>query len=256
MDNLVGLALGWFVLVSGACAVVWTLPARRWLARRRHPLLLAALLAVLAREVPMFIPLPVDALVRWDLESYGQVADAVAQRRDVYDLIGRYPYLPLHMYVFFAAEWLSAHLGVSFLTLVKVPAVLADAALAVLVGRAAAALGREREAPALAVVFALNPVSLLVTGYHGQFDAVPISLVFGAWYVLAFRRGWWAEPASALLFGLAVADKTWPLLLAPVLLWRVPGLGARAAYLYLAACRRCARCCSMSSGRRAGYSTP
>ena len=235
MDGADAISVAWFVLTTLACALCWTPPLRRRLARRRHPVLLAVAVAVLARAVPAILPLSTDAIVSYDLHSYRAVADAVARHTDVYDLTGRYPYLPLHMYAFAVAGWLAAHTPLPFALLVKLPAIAADATLTALVGRAAAGLGRRDDTAALAMVFALNPVSVLVTGYHGQFDAVPTALLFGAWTCVAFGSGRRWRVLSALLLGLAVADKTWPLLLTPVLLWRVRGLAARTMYLALAA---------------------
>jgi hypothetical protein len=235
MDGAARLAVAWFALACLAAALSWAPAVRRRLRRLPHPLLLAAVAAMIVRALPTAMALPLDALVQWDVDSYRAVAAAVRHGRDVYDLPGRYPYLPLHLYVLAATGWLAAQTPVPFLVLAKLPAVAADAALAVLVGRAAAALGREEDAPALAMVCALNPVSLLVTGYHGQFDAVPTALLFGAWYGITFRRGRGAMLLSALLLGFAVADKTWPLVPAPVLFWRVRGARARAAYAALAA---------------------
>jgi hypothetical protein len=221
MDFHAGLEFCWFALISLACVACWLPPVRARLARLRWPFLIAALVAVAVRLLPAWWALPSDALVRWDLDSYRAVADAIANRHDVYDITGRYPYLPLHMYVFAAADWLATHTGFSFLFWVKMPAVLADAALTLVVGYAACAMGRRKDAAALAMLFALNPVSVLVTGYHGQFDAVPTALSLGAWALLTFRRERWVMPLAALLLGLAIADKTWPVLLAPILLWRM-----------------------------------
>ena len=45
----------------------------------------------------------------------------------------------------------------------------------------------------------------------------------------------WSTPCAALLLGLAIADKTWPALFAPLLLWRVRGTYRRAVFVSLAA---------------------
>src|SRR5215212_4937938 len=224
MQLTAGFAIAWLALTTLGCALAWTQPARRTLARMRHPLLLAVAAAVIVRLVPALMRLPEDALVQFDVESFRQVAAAVAGRRDVYDLgaaVGepRYPYLPAQLYLFAAAGWIAAHTPLPYLLLVKLPSITADAGLTLLVAAGARACGRGRDAPALAMVFALNPVSVLVTGYHGQFDAIPAALVFGSWLAARgakrTRRG---GSLSALLLGLAVAFKTWPLVLAPVLL--------------------------------------
>ncbi len=246
MELTLAFAVGWLVLVAAGCLLTWNGPARRWLARRRHPLLLAALMAAVARLVPSLGALPPDALVRFDHESYRLVADAVMAHRDVYDLVApgqppRYPYLPLHLYLFAGAGWLAAHTGLPFVLLAKAPAIAADAALAAMVGTGARALGRHREAPALAMTYALNPLAVLVTGYHGQFDAVATAAVLAAWLLVHRGCSWRATALSALLLGLAVADKTWPAILLPLMALTVRGrdargtLARRAAYLALAA---------------------
>lgn len=235
MDHPAAFPLAWLALAALACVSCWAPPVRSWLARRRYPLVIAAAVALAVRLPPALVPMPADAIVQWDVQSYRVVAEAVAERRDVYDLAGRYPYLPLHLYVFAGADRLSARAGVPYLAVVKLPAIIADALLAALVGASAAALGRRRSAAALAMAFALNPVSLLVTAYHGQFDAIPLSLTLAAWYLVAFRRGRWTVLPAALLLGLAIADKTWPVLVVPVLLWRLRGAMARAVFCVAAA---------------------
>jgi hypothetical protein len=233
MELSLTFAVSWLALVAAGCLLTWSGPVRRWLARRRHPLLLAALVAVVARLVPSLGTLPPDALVRFDHESYRLVADAVMAHRNVYDLAApgqppRYPYLPFHLYLFAGAGWLAAHTGLPFVLVAKAPAIAADAALAVLVGSGARVLGRCREAPALAMAYALNPLAVLVTGYHGQFDAISTAAVLAAWLIV-YRGCFWRTAAlSALLLGLAVADKTWPVVLLPLLALTVRGRDARA----------------------------
>lgn len=263
MELSLPFAVGWLTLLTALCLLVWSGPVRRRLARCRHPLVLAVPAAVLARLVPALFTLPPDALVRFDHDSYRLVADAVIAHRDVYALAApgqppRYPYLPLHLYLFAGAGWVAAQTGLPFLLLAKAPAIAADAALAALVARGARVLGRPHEAPALALVCALNPLTVLVTAYHGQFDAVSTAAVLAAWLLVhpapvcgsgpaapgvpaprpsppAAGRGegpcrgsWRALALSAVLLGLAIADKTWPAILLPLLTLTVRGAAARA----------------------------
>lgn len=235
MDLPAGLAVAWCLLATIACLLCWLPPVRARLAQMRHPCLWAALVALAVRLLPAALPLPVTALVRWDIESYRLVAAAVARHQDVYDLPGRYPYLPLHLYLLAGAGWLAGHTGLPFAFVVKLPAIAADAVLAALVAWAAAAQGRRYSAPALGMVYALNPISLLVTAYHGQFDAIPAALLIGARTVLAVRPRRWTVPLAGLLLGLAVAEKTWPALLAPLVLVRVRGTRRRGLFVVCAA---------------------
>lgn len=230
MDLPAGLAVVWCLLATVACLLCWLPPVRARLACLRRPWLWAALVALAVRLLPAALPLPATALVRWDMESYRLVAAAVAEHRDVYALPGRYPYLPLHLYLLGGAGWLAGLTGLPFAFVVKLPAIAADAALAALVAWAAAAQGRRYSAPALAMVYALNPISLLVTAYHGQFDAIPAALLIGSRATLATRPRRWTVPLAGLLLGLAVAEKTWPALLAPLLLVRVRGVRRQALF--------------------------
>jgi hypothetical protein len=84
--------------------------------------------------------------------------------------------------------------------------VLADVAITLLLGRLA--LGPDsRRVPLL---YALCPVPILVTGLHGQVEPVSLALGLGALLLARQRRA----VGSGLLLGLAVATKTWPVLLA------------------------------------------
>jgi hypothetical protein len=217
------------------------------------PLIL--LLAALARSLPA-LWLPVGA--GYDIESYRMVTDALLDGREVYDAaLGRHPYLPFQMYIMGGMAWLSRATGLPYVAAIKLPAVLADVALTGLIyavvvkgssvngdespdyergrdyrdtaGRRASVEARAGAAY-LATLYALNPISLLVTSYHGQFEAVTLLLLTLAW--LFWERGHAGLSAGAL--GLAVLNKTWPVVFLPVVLIRLRGWGARARYVALA----------------------
>lgn len=221
--------ISWFALSLFAFCLCWTPPVRRRLSRTRRAFALAAGVAAAVRIVPALLPLPAEALVQWDLESYRLVSAAVLAGRDVYDVTGRYPYLPMHLYALGAAGWVAAHTPLPFELLVRLPGIAADAGLAAMVGVATARQSKDGAAPSYAMAYALNPITLLVTGYHGQFDAVPVALLFAGWLVLVSdaRR---APILAGLLVGLAVAEKSWPALVAPIFLLRIERMRDRIAY--------------------------
>lgn len=78
--------------------------------------------------------------------------------------------------------------------------------------------------------YALNPVSILISAYHGQFDAVPVCLLALSWYLWCFGREGDRVIWSALVLGLAVLDKTWPLIFLPILLLRLKSWNDRLNY--------------------------
>jgi len=109
--------------------------------------------------------------------------------------------------------------------------IAADTGIVALVGRAA---GWGLAAPLAAWLYALHPVSLLVSGAHGQFDAIPLGFLLLA--VLLAERG--RADASALALGAGIAAKSFPILALPFLaLAAAPGAwraAARYAVLALA----------------------
>ena len=88
---------------------------------------------------------------------------------------------------------------------VKIAPILADLVVVWLVAELAHDDGRLR-----ALQYAVNPLSLLVVSLHGQVEPVALALSLGG--LLAIKRNH-ACPAG-LLFGLAIAAKTWPIIIA------------------------------------------
>ena len=95
-------------------------------------------LALVVRVIPALI-LPNGA--PYDVESFGIVADLLRHGQDVYRAAaaaGRYPYLPLQMYVMAAARVAALRTGLPFPFVVKLPPMLADGASAALLYRVGA----------------------------------------------------------------------------------------------------------------------
>lgn len=145
-----------------------------------------------------------------------------------------YPYPPVWIGVEVAAEWLARHAGLPFTLTVKVPVILGDALLAGLISKCAdedgAIAGSARWSRWAGWVYALHPVALLVSGFHGQFDALPLLALLAGLRRLENGR----RDQSALLVALSIALKPFPVLALPFVLLFVPGLRARIRYTLLA----------------------
>ena len=130
----------------------------------------------------------------------------------------------------------SRALHVPWYGLVKLYPILADALIAALIYLT---LRRSTGVPQKALwgglFYALNPVSIAITSVHGNYIAVPTSLLFLSAYLLHYGRARWAPGVSALACGFAIMTKTWPLLFLPLLLARVRTWGQRGLYLALTA---------------------
>jgi hypothetical protein len=162
----------------------------------------------------------------YDIASYNTIGQLVLAGRDIYSApaaLGHYPYLPGQMWLSALALLLSRHLAVPFVVLAKIPAVLADTAIVPCI---TGGLLRRGVAPtralACGLVYAVNPVSIMISAYHGQFDALPLLGCMIAWGLLGTRHdAGVSRPAIAgagVTLGAAILTKTWPVLLVPVYL--------------------------------------
>jgi hypothetical protein len=149
----------------------------------------------------------------YDMTSYHLQAASVLEQRNVYLFTDRYPYPPVWVWLVALAQWLANLTALPFVFLVKVPALAGDCLLVML-------LQRFKGSPA-ARFYALNPVSILITAGHGQFDGLVLALVVLAWVCVQSERGGsfsWA----ALALGGAIALKGYPVLFLPALLVMLP----------------------------------
>jgi hypothetical protein len=163
--------------------------------RRWAPVLFAALAVRL-------IAVGLSARITVDVERYHRVATHVLDvSLNPYTAPRLYPYPPLWVWFEAGAGWLERH-GADFAVAIKLPVVLAD------VGIVALLLGWSRLA---AWTYALHPVSILVSGFHGQFDSIMLLFVLAALH--ANERG--RPDRSALALSGAIATKSLPVLLLP-----------------------------------------
>ena len=120
-----------------------------------------------------------------------------------------YPYPPLWIWIEAGSEWLARATGTSFAVVVKLPVLLADLGIVIVLARWA---GDVRVAQRASWLFALHPVSILVTSFHGQFDSLMLFFV-----LLSLRFQQSERPdASALSLSAAIATKSFPVLLLPL----------------------------------------
>lgn len=209
-----------------ACAVLFfalLISQRRVLLQR--PLAAVIVVAAVARLVPLFVFPEPTGLWGNDIENYRTVAELVLAHSDVYALAGRWifihPYLPFFMYILAASDWASGLPGLSFFTAVRLPLVAVDVGTAALVFLAAKELRKDVGiATNLGLAYALSPLPIITTVYHGQFDVLPVFFAFLAWYLVYFSKPGlrWVGAAGAAL-GLGILAKSWPVLLFPALLF-------------------------------------
>ena len=160
-----------------------------------------------------------------DIVRYHKIASYVLDVDwNPYTSHGLYPYPPVWIGFEVAAEWLARHTGLPFPVLVKLPVLAADLAI-VWVLQAWPGAGLRA-----AWLYALHPVSLLITGFHGQFD----SLMLLALLLTILWRDAGRLDASALALAAAIGLKTLPVLLLPLFLIGLAPARVRLRYALLA----------------------
>jgi len=137
-----------------------------------------------------------------------------------------YPYPPLWIWIEAGSEWLARATGLSFAVVVKLPVLLADLGIVTLL---ACWPLDSRVGQRASWLFALHPVSILVTSFHGQFDSI---MLFFVLLSLRFQQSGRFD-ASALSLSAAIATKSFPALLLPIFL-TAQGVSRAFRYLLLA----------------------
>ncbi|MCA9995265.1 MAG: DUF2029 domain-containing protein [Anaerolineales bacterium] len=222
-------AFGWFLLC--AAAFYWgQQPLRQFLAARQTNAIVWLLaIALFVRLLPIVL-LPVGA--GYDIESFLLVGRAILAGQEVYtsEAFGRHPYLPMQMYLIGAALWAARHTFVPFVVWIKLPGLLADVGITAVIFRTTRQHSPVETAQYYALLYAFNPISLLVTAYHGQFDAVAVLLLLLAWHFYQSEQ----QNRSALALGFAILNKTWPVVFLPITFIRLPNWRSRLTYALIA----------------------
>ena len=220
----------WILGISFAFLLMRERLISRYSAHIKHPLIFLLLAALLVRLVPLIL-LPVGAA--YDVESFRLVGEALLNGEDVYTsaAAGRHPYFPLQMVAVGAATYLSRTTTLPFIIWLKLPAVLADVLISMVIYKSFRRWGKsETTSLYWALLYALNPISVLVSAYHGQFDAVPVLLLLLSWYSYRFGR---RIIRSAVFLGFAILIKTWPIVFLPITFIRLPNYRQRFGYAIL-----------------------
>lgn len=170
-------------------------------------------LGAIVRFVPALLLAKVSD---YDIDSYWLVSKQVLAVHDVYTnpaLVNRHPYLPMLMYWLGFARWISNHLGLDFPFIVKCAFIGADVLIIVLIFYALKRNGKLN--PELgALLYAINPIAIFITAYHGQFDAIPI--VFLLLSLIFINR---SAGLSGISMGFGILIKSWPVLGFPTILY-------------------------------------
>ncbi|MCS7026396.1 MAG: glycosyltransferase 87 family protein [Bryobacteraceae bacterium] len=120
--------------------------------------------------------------------------------------------------------------GLSFPFCLRLPSILADMAIVILLGKLLKPK-RPREWLALLAV-ALSPVSVLISGFHGSTDSLVLAFtLLAVLLLLQPGRSLWA----GLAFGMSLNVKVWPAIFLPAIIVWLPDWNSRLRFLLSAA---------------------
>jgi Gpi18-like mannosyltransferase len=167
-----------------------------------------------------------------DVAGWGIVGEALLRGQNPYQHTRFLRWPSLWMIIIFAIEHLSLSFHLDFAALIKIPPIIADVALPVVIYYYFIRKRREVSKGQLyAVLYAINPISILIVAVHGQFDSVPALFLLLSLYFIEGHDKETDIFFAAIFLGLAAFAKSWPLLLMPLLIAHIPNLKAKAAFL-------------------------
>ena len=167
-----------------------------------------------------------------DLSIYRHMALIVLRQEDIYEVRNIFPYTPLSLYLPAFALQLADWLHQPFHLVMKVYPLLGDLGTTAAIFLLGQRRGNTRRACLLALAFALNPVSILITALHGNIMPLSVFFAFWAYYLLDHPQRERTYVLSALALGMGIGLRSWPVLLLPFLL-RPGQLKWRQRVLYL-----------------------
>ncbi len=188
-------------------------------------------LLILAGIVRLCVSLSARDII--DIYNYQQVAEIIHQ----FGIFGLYthtptiyPYPPVWVGLEMTALWLHRQGVLPFSLAIRLPIIIADVAMVAVIWRY---VQRHTQFPQRALLaaalYALNPVSIIISCWHGQFDALPLCAVALA---MLFTEHHWQRAAGALSIGIAL--KSFPVLLLPMFARRQPSLSRQIRFIFYA----------------------
>ncbi len=132
-----------------------------------------------------------------------------------YDEVCRYKYSPLWFWIITLVSFICKNTGCPFTFAIRLPIIFTDVIFFWLLLKSCQKLRFDSKQTLItAAAFFLNPVSLQISGYYGQFDNISLLFILFAWYASSFypkHRFWW----TLVFLNLSLAIKHFTIMLIP-----------------------------------------
>jgi hypothetical protein len=199
--------------------------ARRW----KTAILAAAALALVCKIILALTTYGTNDVYAW--ERFARWSALFGS--GLYNADAAFNHPPAMIHVLAAMTWLAKTTGVFFPFWLRLPAIIADAASLRVVWRIFAPRFDELTARWTLLLVAISPVSILVSGFHGNTDPVVMFFVLLSVWITQDDVGGGDKTdwLSGAAFGAAMCVKILPLIVLPVLFFYRPGLRRRFIFL-------------------------
>jgi hypothetical protein len=168
-----------------------------------------------------------------DLSNYHQAADIVLRGDNIYYAPTVYPYTPVSLFVPAWSMQLARLLSLPFHFVVKWPTILADAGVVAVLYWLAVRRGQARQALLWGLAYGLNPITILITAFHGNMMGQTVFFFFWAYALATIGDDDRYYRLSALSLGIAIGLRGYPVLFVPFFLSKM-SLNWRQRFVYVA----------------------
>ena len=139
---------------------------------------------------------------------------------------------PFMLHALEALTWITASTGLPFPFLLRLPGILADTGSLVLLWRLFGGAGASTSTHVALALFSVAPVSIMVSGFHGNTDSVMVFFLLLSVVLLEGRYRVWLAGAA---LGMSMNIKVWPVVFFPAIYASIPDRRHRAACFLVAA---------------------
>ena len=169
-----------------------------------------------------------------DVGAWEQYSTYWEQGKSPYDQTLHFNYGPPWFWIISLVQYLRHFLNIPFSTAIKFPMILADLLILFVVLKGCKILKKNQTQILFSeAIFFLNPISILSSGYHGQFDNISLLYSLSAWYLYEARQKL-SFIFATFSFMVAIAVKHFNILLTPVFMFFQSKVSKKCLVMFLA----------------------
>lgn len=153
-------------------------------------------------------------ITNYDTQSYNVIGVLTLNRISIYPdpAISRHPYLPFFLFLETGALLLARLIHAPQIVILKFIFTLFHLFSVYTIYHLV------KKSLRITLLYAINPISLLIIAFHGQFDIIPLTLILYSIMLIHEKK----YSLIMLLLGFAFTAKTWPILFIVPFLKRIP----------------------------------